>query len=204
MVVGRSLHRHGGVGRARAGWVPLTTHRLWPVGPFRVRLPSNGSRSIRDETHTFFPRFSEWTRGQRLRTRGPRGPRGPGWETEGGRDLPPARPKANIYPWTTATDTDLDLLLDRGLARRRRTDADAEGGRVAVAERHVITDYSGAAAGAIAMPAERRSGSGGLTSIRQTGRTRRTGRKVDSRGIGNLQSFEGKIFPAIPWKISLE
>ena len=71
-------------------------------------------------------------------------------------------------------------------------------------ERHVITDYSGAA-GAIAMPAERRSGSGGLTSIRQTGRTRtRTGRKVDSRGIGNLQSFEGKIFPAIPWKISLE
>ena len=81
--------------------------------------------------------------------------------------------------------------------------ADAEGGRVAVAERHVITDYSGAA-GAIAMPAERRSGSGGLTSIRQTGRTRGTGRKVDSRGIGNLQSFEGKIFPAIPWKISLE
>ena len=75
---------------------------------------------------------------------------------------------------------------------------------MAVAERHVITDYSGAA-GAIAMPAERRSGSGGLTSIRQTGRTRtRTGRKVDSRGIGNLQSFEGKIFPAIPWKISLE
>ena len=80
--------------------------------------------------------------------------------------------------------------------------AGAEGGREGgrVVERHVITDYSGAA-GAIAMPAERRSGSGGLTSIRQTGRTRRTGRrKVDSRGIGNLQSFEGKIFPAIPWK----
>ena len=203
MVVGRSLHRHGGVGRA-GGVGP--SHYPPPLAlpsalSASVRLPSNGSRSIRDETHTFFPRFSEWTRGQRLRTRGPRGP---GWETEGGRDLPPARPKANIYPWTTATDTDLDLLHDRGLARRRRGDADAEGGRAAVAERHVITDYSGAA-GAIAMPAERRSGSGGLTSIRQTGRTRtRTGRKVDSRGIGNLQSFEGKIFPAIPWKISLE
>ena len=125
---GRSLHRHGGVGRA--GGVgpshyppPLALPSALSASAF---LPSNGSRSIRDETHTFFPRFSEWTRGQRLRTRGPRGP---GWETEGGRDLPPARPKANIYPWTTATDTDLDLLHDRGLARRRRGDACGRGGR---------------------------------------------------------------------------
>ena len=174
---GRSLHRHG-VGWARAGWVPLTTHRLWP---FRRPFPRPSAfrptgRDPFEMKHTHFFLVSPNGRADRGCGRG-RGGRGGGneRETEGGRDLPPARRQTFIRgrrrrtrTWTSST-----IAASRGEDGQMRTRR--EGGRVDVAERHVITDYSGAA-GAIAMPAERRSGSGGLTSIRQTGRTRRTGR----------------------------
>ena len=171
MVVGRSIGMAAGTapgGRGGSRSLPTASR---PSVRVRVR-PSNGSRSIRDETHTFFPRFSEWTRGQRLRTRAAGAGRRKGEGT--------CRPPEGKHLSVDEGDGHGLGPPPRSRPREAKTGrcgrTQRERGRVAVAERHVITDYSGAA-GAIAMPAERRGCSGGLTSIRQTGRTRRTGRK---------------------------